>query len=266
MQTAGADPLEVMAACERLKAWADARELTAIQELSAEEPEHYDNHGERVDSVPCEIATYLSWGPWTATGRVELSEELHEFLPGVLDALRDGDLDLAKVQEIVTGTALLTPGDRVSLADRAVVYAGTHTRTELRAWLTRWVAKVDPEAAAKRRKTATTHRRVWIQPEADGMATLGAFLTAEEAQSCYQNLCAGAAGHTPIDAARADLLVHRLSGVAPTEPIPIHIIETPAGPELAGHGPISAEHYEHLAANAPRITLTRPAKSESPRV
>ena len=258
LQTAGADPLQVMAAGERVVSWAQARQLTAIREMTEQEPEHFDNFGDVVDPVPSEIATYLSWGPWAATRRVELSEELHECLPGVLAALREGQLDLPKVQEIVSGTAQLQPGDRVELADRAVAYAGTHTRTELRAWLTRWVAKVDPEAAAKRRKKAKTHRRVWVQPEADGMATLGAFLTAEEAQSCYQNLCAGAAGHTPIDAARADLLVERLSGVSPTEPIPIQIIETPAGPELAGHGPIAEDHYQQLAKDAPRISLKRP--------
>ncbi len=133
------------------------------------------------------------------------------------------------------GSNGLTPETRQELAERAISYARTHTRAELRAWLAVRLAKLDPEAAEKRRSKAKKQRRVWVQPKSGGMATLGAFLSAEEAQACYASLKAGIAGHQgPVDAARADLLVQRLSGISPADPIPVQVIITPTGPELAG--------------------------------
>ena len=102
-------------------------------------------------------------------------------------------MDLPKAQEIAYGTCELDPGVRVRLAEQAVGYAEGHTRAQLRAWLTRRVAAIDPAAVQRRRKKAVRARRVWITPDTDGMATLGAYLTAEEAQACWNALVAGAA-------------------------------------------------------------------------
>jgi hypothetical protein len=89
------------------------------------------------------------------------------------------------------------------------------------------------------------------------MATLGAYLTAEEAHACYQSLHAGAANHEGgIDAARADLLIERLTGLTPGQPIPVQVLITPTGPELPGHGPLSAAHAAQLCdgtTESPRV-------------
>ena len=96
-----------------------------------------------------------------------------------------------------------------------------HTRAQLRAWLTRRVAAIDPAAVQRRRKKAVRARRVWITPDTDGMATLGAYLSAEEAQACWNALAAGAANiEGGIDPARADLLVARLTGLELGQPGP----------------------------------------------
>jgi len=259
METPGADALEVAAACETVKAWADARQLDAIQELSETEPATLDPCGQLCDPVPAEIATALTWTPWTASRRVDLAHDLHDQLPEVLHALRAGQLDLAKATEIVHGTSQLNPGLRAQLAERALAYASGHTRAQLKAWLAIQLAKLDPEAAGKRRRKAGKQRRVWVQPETDGMATLGAYLTAEEAQACYENLRTSAANHEGgMDAARADLLVERLTGIAPAEPIPVQVIITPTGPQLAGHGPITPAHANRLCQGTSPTTLSQP--------
>ena len=178
-------------------------------------------------------------------------------LPGVLAALRTGRVDLPKAQEIAYGTCELDPGVRVRLAEQAIGYAEGHTRAQLRAWLTRRVAAIDPAAVQRRRKKAVRARRVWVTPDTDGMATLGAYLTAEEAQACWNALAAGAANiEGGIDPARADLLVARLTGLELGQPVPVQVLLTPGGPELAGHGPLSPSHTAELCQHAQLIDLT----------
>ena len=259
LHTAGADPLDVARAAEAVKSFSDARQLGAIHQISQENPATTDPTGNLCDPAPAEIACALAWTPAAASRRVDLAHELHEDLPGVLDALRTGRIDLGKAQEITAGTLGLTPATRVGLARAACDYATSHTRGQLRAWLATQITRLDPEAATARRKQARTRRRVWVQPETDGMATLGAYLTAEEAQACYDSLRIAAANQDgPVDTARADELVARISGIQAHQPIPVQVLITPTGPELVGYGPISDAHAQHLCDTAPRIHLDPP--------
>jgi len=260
MERADADPLEVAAACEVLCGFAQARQLQAIRDVSLADPPVSDPDGRLCDPAPAEIATALAWTPAAASRRVDLAHDLHDHLPDVLAALRDGRIDLGKAQEIANGTFCLTPGTRTRLARAACTYATTHTRGQLRAWLARQIARLDPQAAEERRKKAKRQRRVWIQPQPDGMAVLGAYLTAEEAQACYESLKGAVANHEgSIDAARADAFVERLTGIAPGQPIPVQVLITPRGPELGGYGPLSPAHVSHLCAGTRPIQLSLPA-------
>ena len=87
----------------------------------------------------------------------------------------------------------------------------------------RLVARLDPDAAAKRRRHAHTERRIAVQSLEDGMACLTAILPAEDAQAIYDriNQIARTDTHThsrvngdtrPIDARRADVLTALLLG------------------------------------------------------
>ncbi len=246
----GTDPLEVAAASETVIAWAHARQLEALQQVAGEQPEYLDPNGEPVDPAPAEVATTLAWSTGTAARRLDLATEVCAELPDLLSALRTGEVDLPKVQEIVLGTCELDPSDRVPLARQAVAYAHDHTRGQLRAWLDRRVAAIDPEAVQRRRKEAVRKRRVWLDPERDGMATIGAYLTAEQAQACWNALMVGSANvEGGQDAARADAFVARLTGLELGQPVPVQVIVTPTGPEIAGHGPISPSQAEELADN-----------------
>ena len=102
---------------------------------------------------------------------------------------------------------------------------------------------------------------MWLDPERDGMATLGAYLTAEQAQACWNALVAGAANvEGGIDPARADLLVARLTGLDLGQPVPVQVLLTPGGPELAGHGPLSPSHAADLCQHGTRIDLSAPPR------
>ncbi len=259
MQHADADPLVVARACETVIAHAHARQLAAIRQVCEELPSVFDPRGQLCDPAPAEIACALAWTPATASRRVDLTHDLHDNLPDVLAALADGIIDLGKAEEIANGSCGLREELRSLLAGLAIDYAQTHTRGQLRAWLARQLAKLDEQAAAKRRRVARTNRRVWVQPEADGMATLGAYLTAEEAKACLQGLNSGLTDHEGgVDAARADTLVARITGTEPGTPVPVQVLITANGPELAGYGPLSGEHATDLCDGAPRTILRPP--------
>ena len=57
--------------------------------------------------------------------------------------------------------------------------------------------------------------------------------------------------------------VQGLTGITPGEKIPVQVIITPTGPELAGHGPLSPLHADQLCDGAPRINLEVPAATLS---
>lgn len=256
LQEADVDPLDVAVACEHIKAFADARQLAAIQDLHEDSPAEIDPTGRMIDSTSAEIATALHWTPATAQRRSDLAQDLGDDLQGVHAALRAGQIDLMKAHEISKGTCELGSDTRRALAIDACEYASTHTIGQLRAWLSRRVASIDPDAVQRRRKKACTRRRVWIQPERDGMATIGAYLTAEEAQACFNSIQARVGNHEgSIDAARADQLVALLTGTEVGTPVPVQVILTSDGPSLVGFGPLSQEHASSLCEKAVRIHI-----------
>jgi Domain of unknown function (DUF222) len=89
------------------------------------------------------------------------------------------------------------------------------------------VIAVDPHGANDRHQEATTKRRVVLNPDEDGMATLWAYLSAPQAITAYGWLTALARGlgvHDPrtMDERRTDLFTALLTGnltiVSPTTP------------------------------------------------
>ncbi|MEI2641977.1 MAG: hypothetical protein V9G10_06500 [Candidatus Nanopelagicales bacterium] len=80
LESPAGDPLELVRAAEAVKAWADARQLEAIHDLSEQEPAGFDPYGQLVDPVPAEVACALTWTAWTASRRVDLAHELHDEL------------------------------------------------------------------------------------------------------------------------------------------------------------------------------------------
>ena len=252
-----ADPLVVIEATEMAIAHLHATQLEAMNRLAVQEPAQVDARGNQADPAPAEAAAALHWAPGTATRRFDLADELAHELPEVLAALRAGRIDLGKAQAIAEGTRWLHPLVRPRLAAEALWYAGTHTRAQLRPWLARRLAQIDPQAAQKRhQRRRRTERGVWTHDDGDGMATLTAALSAEEAQACLLALRAKTAGvQGPSDAAMADAFVAVVTGTEPGAPIPVQVIITATGPEIAGHGPISPSHADRLTDGAPVTDL-----------
>ncbi len=253
------DPLEVAKAAEAVIGWCQARQLLAFQQLFEQAEVGADPDGVVVDPTSPEVACAMVWSPGAASAMVDVAVDVVTDLPEVLAALSAGLVDLGKVREISQGTCELGPGDRQDVVARAVVYARTHTRRQVRLWLVREVDRIDPEAAERRRRSARKARGVWLVPECDGMATLSALLSAEEATACMESIRAasgsGAAG-------QADVLVALLTGTTPAQPVPVTVIMTGEGAQIVGYGPIADGHAGQLLARltspSALIRLDRP--------
>jgi hypothetical protein len=262
LQTAPADALELASAAEIVKAWADARQLQALRTLAEEQPAFLDDTGRLIDPATAEAATALTWSTRATRERVDLAHDLCDGLPDVLAALRAGVIDLGKAREISHGTCELEPAVRKSLAKDAIEYAGGHTRGQLRAWLARRIARIDPEAADRKHRRQVKKRCVRLLPEADGMATISAYLSAEEAQAVWASLRVAAAGvEGGMDAANADAFIALLTGTRIGTPVPVTVLLTGTGDEIAGYGPISQAHAATLCDSQPVIHLAAPRPS-----
>ncbi len=98
-------------------------------------------------------------------------------VPGVWQSFRDGDLDAVRVTAIAdTAERLETPQAWAVLEASAPEYAATHTIAELRAWLRRLRARLEPDEAEAERARAVEQRRVSITHNDDGTSWLNALL------------------------------------------------------------------------------------------
>ncbi len=259
---AGADPLDVAVATEVVIAHFHAVQLVALSAVADEVELGCDPDGVVVDPAASEVGCALYWSPGFASSRVDVARTLRDEVPCVLEALAGGRIDLVKARELAYRPSELTPADRTALVTRGIVYAETHTCAQLRAWLTRAVDRLDAEAAERRRAAARRRRSVWLSNEGDGMATLGAYLTAEEARACLDAIrghCAGTDGGQAAN--QADAFVELLTGLSPAQPVPVTVILTEQGAELEGYGPLTDLHAAQLCAGQPLIRLTTPQPS-----
>ena len=241
------DPLERAKAAEAVIGYCHAQQLQAFHQVFVESELGADPDGVVVDPTPPEVACAMVWSPGAASSMVDIAMDVVEDLPVVLTALAEGRIDLGKVREITRATLGLSPGDRQALVERAIAFASTHTRGQVRSWLTRQVDRIDADAAERRRKKARKCRKVSLIPEPDGMATLSAYLTAEEATACMDSIRVRSNNiHGNREAIRADMFIELLTGITPAEQVPVAVIMTDDGAEIEGYGPIADAHADDL--------------------
>ena len=185
----------VIAGCERLICWAQARQLAAITVLGT-------RMGALVDTLPdgpgfkinaaeltvAEVAITLTVSETSAGNRVALAHHLAD-LPATAAAFAVGAIDLGRVRAITDATGVLSPDAARAVEARVLVRAAGQTAAQLRRSLGRAVYAVDPGAAQARHAAATRDRTVtrhalpdgiggvWVEGPADGTVALHTALT-----------------------------------------------------------------------------------------
>jgi hypothetical protein len=236
--------VDLVAAAERLAAWARASSAVLAAELSHRpsmrspvlQPQSALTP---VQTTATELSMRLACSPFAAARLTRMGRALAGPLTATGAAFANGRIDARRAQAITDALGDLPGPVAWDVEDRVLDRAATRTLPEVRADVHRALVAVDPAEAVARARHARTTRRVEApRREADGMATLIAVLPAPRATDIYRVLDAAArtarAAGDPrtLEQLRADGLCDLTLG---PEPVP------GGQPTPAGEGPVPGE-------------------------
>jgi hypothetical protein len=208
------------------------------------------------------------------------ASQLRRRTPSIWAAFRDGDVSVGNATVTAELAATLPVGAVCVAFDDALLGAAREMSTPRFRDRARGVREqLDPQSLTVRHRAAREERRVWLEPDRDGMCWLTAHLPAEVGRIAMARLDAAAAslaGGTDetrtLAQLRADIAGDLLTGavdgavpavtvsVAVTVPVLtlLGVAELPGS--LEGFGPIDADTARRLAAQAPSFhrILTHP--------
>ena len=187
MATTAAVPIDVLTDVARERACAEAREVAVMLEFRDRELERIDavespmkRLAER-GSLALAIGEAMGFSEGQVQHRMSFADTVRDHSPTTWNAFGDGRIDLARVREIGHTISQLKRAEPVHRLDAGVVeYAETHTVAELRAWLKRFVRRVEADLATERTEDEQAKRHVSVQHGDDSMGYLGAYLTSHE--------------------------------------------------------------------------------------
>lgn len=181
-------------------------------------------------AVTLDIAQALRLTEARVWGIVRDAAALRDDAPRTWIAFGDGSIDAARAGLIATTIQQLeTSSARESLDASVVAYATRHTVGELRAWLRRMRARLEPEQAAAEAERAVENRQVEISHNGDGTSWLSALLPTPVAIAAGHRLRRAAKALPKIDPEtgerdrrtqdqkQADLIGHWLTSCTGTE-------------------------------------------------
>jgi hypothetical protein len=180
-----------------------AREAELILALAADRPDELDpppgTPGARrgswkpdgelpgvSDSFPAELSAVLNCGRGSAVWRARRAWLWMTLLPQTFAALRRGELDERRAQELFDALQSADP-ELVPLVDAAITreVPGLLTVAALRRRVLELLLELDPQSADEDRAQAQQDADVFVQPRTDGVAILGADLPADEAAEAH---------------------------------------------------------------------------------
>lgn len=215
-----AGPVEAMRAHARMVAHYQALLLGSMMWV-------FDEYSTLTDDDPAlamegavsEIRAALSLTRRAAGSDLDLAWSLRERLPEVLEALKQGRIDLRRAWVIVQGTAHLRESQAQRVADRVLPFAEGRTTGQLRALIRRLCLEDDPHEAARRHEVAIADRGVVAEVGENSTATItGSDLPPERVAAIMDRLTRiaqsprRAGEERTIDQLRADVFLDLLEG------------------------------------------------------
>ena len=222
-----------------------------------------------------ELALVLNRGRGTANHLHNRSVVWRDNLPSTLRALSQGELDLSRAAALADVLGNTTPELARAVEALLLPEAVDLSVNRLRARALELLLELDATAADERREEAKRSADVFLQPGHDGMATLGAELSADEAAEAYAQIdqlarMAKADGDTrPIAQLRTELfsLLLRRPGGHGQPGVAAHLIITAVLDSLEGGSAragsvnglaITAAHARELLARIGSLGLCAP--------
>ncbi|WP_072681230.1 DUF222 domain-containing protein [Rhodococcoides corynebacterioides] len=131
------------------------------------------------------IATALSVSQYVAERLLDHAVALRDRLPRVFECLRDGVVSPSYIRTIVSRTELIHGRSYQGLVDADIAAAlrkpGSWSTGRVRDLCDQMVYRRDPDAVRERREEALKGRCFFTEAGLDGMATVGATMSAEQA-------------------------------------------------------------------------------------
>jgi hypothetical protein len=188
MATTTTDPIDVLTDVAREQSRAEARAVNAMLEfrdrelgrIEAEVESPIKRFNER-SAIPLAIGEAMGFSEGQVQHRLSFADTVRDHSPTTWAAFGEGRVDLARVREIGHTIGQLKRAESVHRLDRRVVeYAQTHTVAELRAWLKRFVRRVEADLAVERAEDERAKRHVSFQHGDDSMGFMGAYAPSHE--------------------------------------------------------------------------------------
>jgi hypothetical protein len=187
MATTTADSVDVLSDVARDRARAEAREVVAMLEFRDRELERIagvESPMRRLverGAIALAIGEAMGLSEGQVQHRLSFADAVRDQSPTMWSAFLDGRVDLVRVREVGHTIGRLKRAESVHRLDgRVVEYAQTHTVAELRAWLKRFVRRVEADLAIQRAEDERDGRHVSVQHGDDSMGWLNAYLPSHE--------------------------------------------------------------------------------------
>ncbi|MFC5677126.1 HNH endonuclease signature motif containing protein [Aeromicrobium endophyticum] len=206
MATTADAAIDVLTDVARARARGEFRELAAMLEFRDLELERIDEQHESAikrfnerGAIALEIGEAMGFSEGQVQHRLSFADTVRDHSPTTWAAFGEGRVDLARVREIGHTISQLKRAESVHRLDRRVVeYAETHTVAELRAWLKRFVRRVEADLAVERADDERAKRHVSFQHGDDSMGFMGAYAPSHEIAAVEDRI--RRAARRPVDA------------------------------------------------------------------
>ncbi|MGJ9412442.1 DUF222 domain-containing protein [Aeromicrobium sp. CF4.19] len=139
--------------------------------------------------ISLEIAQALSLSEAQVHARLAVADRVRERAPHAWLAFQAGRIDAARVREISSALDRLERAESWMRLDQSVIaYASSHTVTELRAWLKRFILRVEEDLQREGAEKAREDRHVEVVHVEDSMAWINAYLPSHVAAAIERRL------------------------------------------------------------------------------
>ncbi|MFW0872857.1 DUF222 domain-containing protein [Rhodococcoides corynebacterioides] len=180
------DALADLAAGAGYLEWRRYRHVAALHtDLVLAEEDHDERAVDAFAQCAARIATSLSVSQYVAERLLDNAVALRDRLPRVFECLRDGAVSPSYIRTIVSRTELIHGRPYQGQVDADIAAAlrkpGSWSTGRVRDLCDQMVYRRDPDAVRERRDDALKGRCFFTEAGLDGMATVGATMSAEQA-------------------------------------------------------------------------------------